>query len=642
MKKPLWSPSRQTIETAASTLFAHQNGLVDTSYQALHRWSIQQPAQFWSALWDYCAIRGFKGEDIFVAGKEFYQTQWFPQARLNYADNLLYLPRTAAEPAILFVGEDGTHYEWSRLQVRQEVLKCASSLHKCGIRKGDVVAGYLPNDPYTIICMLACSWLGIIWSSCSPDFGVQGVIDRLGQIQPQLLFTTRSYIYKGKHYDMTECIGQITAHLPRLRHTVYIPNRDKQSQDGLSWRDFIQQGTKTEPPCEMLPFHHPLVIMFSSGTTGKPKCIVHSQGGVLLKHLSEHKLNLNLNAADNLFYFTTCGWMMWNWMVSGLLAGARLTLYDGNPFYPSASRLIELWQEEQVTVAGVSAKLLETMAKERVSTQGEGLTSVRMICSTGSPLSVHGFDYVYQQLSAKLCLASISGGTDLLGCLVMGTPTLPVYRGEIQAATLGMDVAIFNEEGQTIEAAKGELICRTPFPTVPLYFWGDDARQSKLHNAYFAKFPGVWAQNDYAEKTTAGGYIIYGRSDTTLNPSGVRIGTAEIYRVLEPLDEITESLVVEQNWETNTRMILFVVLKPGLDLDESLKNKIRRNLRHNLSPRHIPSRIIAVTDLPRTVSGKISELAVKNCINDNPLSNTAALVNPDSLQQFLNLTELQS
>ncbi len=637
--RPLWSPSANEIENAWSTQFARQLGLEDSSYPSLHSWSIQHLPQFWSSLWDAAKLRGEKGEEILdhQEGQDFYQARWFPQARLNYSDNMLFLSDSPA--AIRFSGENGERQQWSREELREETLRCAAALKACGIGKGDVVAGYLPNLPQTIIGALACGWIGAIWSSCSPDFGVQGVLDRFGQIKPRLLFTTSHYHYKGKKYDMADRVATIGAQLKELEQIVFIGGGAQEQPAQSNWDEFLSRG-KDKPPCEMLAFAHPLVIMFSSGTTGKPKCIVHSHGGVLLKHLSEHKLNLNLSDQDNLFYFTTCGWMMWNWMISGLLSGAQLILYDGNPFYPSARCLIDLWRDEKVTVAGVSAKLLEAMAKAKVRAKGRELASLRMICSTGSPLSSHGFDYVYQHLEQDLCLASISGGTDIIGCFVSGTPTMPVYSGEIQVAAPAMDVAIYNSAGQAIEGEKGELVCRQPFPTVPIKFWGDDSHHSALKKAYFAKFSGVWTQSDYAAKTDNGGYIIYGRSDTTLNPGGVRIGTAEIYRALEPLAELSDSLVVEQQWQQTSRMILFVVMNQGNSLDQELRTKICQRLRDTLSPRHLPAKIIAVPDLPRTVSGKLSEIAVRDCINQSPPTNTGALANPESLAHFINLTEL--
>ena len=647
--KILWQPNAKQISNSRITQFANHLGL-GQSYSELHRFSVENPIHFWSAVWDYCKLRGYKGEHIlsYERGDDYYKAQWFKQSRLNYADNILHLSQDMGgrTPSVMFVDEEDNKTLIEGEEFINQVIKCSAALRACGVKKGDIVAGWLPNCAHTIIAMLATARLGAVWSSCSPDFGVASLLDRFGQIEPVIIFTIDYYTYKGKKIDMTAAVAEVVEKLPTVKRAISVPFLTSVG----NWDEFIKLGGDDMPSSVEVEFNHPLFVMFSSGTTGKPKCIVHSHGGVLLKHAVEHFFHTDLHPQDNLFYFTTCGWMMWNWMVSGLLNGSRLVLYDGNPFYPNPKRLLDLWRDEDIAVAGVSAKLIEGLNKQNISSQDEELKHLRMICSTGSALSVNSFNYVYEHIKRDVCLASISGGTDILGCFVMGVPTLPVRCGEIQAATLGMDTQVYDESGNKVVGQKGELVCCSPFPSVPVYFWGDDENKTSLHNAYFSRFPGIWAHGDYAEETESGGFIIYGRSDTTLNPGGVRIGTAEIYRQVEKVEEVLDSLAVGQEWGDDTRIVLFVVLRKGKGLenkglenkilDDELKHKICNIIRKNTSPRHVPAKIIAVPDVPRTISGKISEQAVSCCIHSMPISNAGALANPECLSFFSDLSEL--
>ena len=644
----LWAPSTRDLEHSRITQFAKRTG-APTSYQELHQWSVEDPARFWSSLWDFYQPLGQKGEHILTwqRGDDFYLAHWFKQARLNYAENILRW--RGKQEALVYVTEDGNCHALSRDALREQVFACAKALRAQGVRKGDKVAGVLTNCPHAVVCMLATAWLGAVWSSCSPDFGLGGLVDRLGQVQPKILFIPGGYLYKGRRYDLNARIAELKDKLPATMQIVKLPLASQGDEElveptntedtELSWRDFLRSGVSLpQIQAEQVAFNHPLFVMFSSGTTGLPKCIIHGHGGVLLKHLCEHGFHTNLDEADALAYFTTCGWMMWNWKVSGLLFGARLVLYDAHPFYPMADRLVQFWQEERVTVAGVSAGLLDQMQKNGV--RARGLTDLRMICSTGSPLSPDGFNYVYARLKKDVHLASISGGTDLLGCFVLGVPTLPVRRGEIQAAALGVDVAIYDDQGRRTIGHKGELVCCQPFPSIPVSLGFTDPEYAKYKKAYFARFAGVWAHGDYAEQTPDGGFVIYGRSDATLNPGGVRIGSAEIYRPLEQLAEVADCLAVDQEWEGSTRIVLFVVLSDGVVLDDVLRRKICDHLRRHASPRHVPAKIIAMMDLPRTLNGKLCELAVRDTIHGRRATNLTALANPQSLAAFENIKEL--
>ncbi|MGD8376246.1 MAG: acetoacetate--CoA ligase [Acidobacteriota bacterium] len=650
MSDVLWNPTPEAIASSRMQAFHRHvtaaHGLSqdpDDLYRSLYRWSLEEPAAFWRAVWDFCDVIGEPGVRPLVDGDRMPGARWFPDAKLSFAENLL--RRRDDTPAMIFRREDGRRRVLTFAETHEEVQRLRRAFRDEGLQPGDRVAAYLPNIPEAITAMLAATSLGGIWSSCSPDFGVSGVLDRFGQVDPKILLSVDGYPHKGQRFEQRDKLAEVVDGLPGLRRTVVLgytrPDPELADiRDVARWDDWVPAPAAPEA-FERFPFDQPLYILFSSGTTGKPKCIVHGAGGTLLQHLKEHRLHTDLRPGDRLFYFTTTGWMMWNWLVTGLASEATLVLHDGNPMYPSQSALLDMAQEEKVTVFGTSAKYIDALKKAGLKPrETHDLSALRTICSTGSPLLPESFDYVYEDVKRDVQLASIAGGTDIVSCFMLGCPVRPVRRSEIQCRGLGMAVEVWDDDGRPLLDRPGELVCVKPFPSMPVSFW-DDPDDARYRSAYFEHYPGVWRHGDWCRLTPADGIVVYGRSDATLNPGGVRIGTAEIYRAVEQFPEVEEAIVVGQDWEGDQRIILFVRLAEGHTLDEDLAGRIRRHIRATQTPRHLPKKILAVTDIPRTRSGKISEVAVREVIHGRPVKNTEALANPEALQQFRDRPELR-
>jgi acetoacetyl-CoA synthetase len=647
--RPLWEPSKERIENSNMMRFIkyvnEKHSLNIDGYHSLYEWSIANREDFWASIWDFGKIVASKTYDkVLEDSPTMIGAKWFVGARLNFAENLLRYKDD--QLAIIFKGEGQPTRRMTYAQLYDEVARMAKSLRDLGVVKGDRVSGYLPNMPEAIIAMLAATSIGAIWSSCSPDFGIKGILDRFGQISPKVLVAADGYFYSGKTHGSIARIEGIAKELPSVKKIVIVPYTTERPDissvpNAVLYRDFLSKEDGLAIQFEQLPFDHPVYIMYSSGTTGLPKCMVHGAGGTLLQHYKEHALHCDMTREDNIFYFTTLGWMMWNWLVGGLEVGATLILYDGSPFYPDEGAMFQLAQDEGMSLFGTSAKYIASVEKAGlIPKEKYDLSRLRIMTSTASPLSEESFRFVYSSIKKDICLASISGGTDIISCFALGCPILPVYEGELQCRGLGLKVEAWDSSCKPVIGQQGELVCTATFPCQPIYFW-DDPDNSKYKKAYFSVWPNVWHHGDYVEITEHGGVKIYGRSDATLNPQGVRIGTAEIYRVVEAMDEISDSIVIGQSWDNDVRVILFVKTAPNVELAEDLKKRLKNAIRENCSPRHVPHLILPVKDVPVTLNGKKVEIAVRNVVENKPVTNREALLNPEALDQFINIPELQ-
>jgi acetoacetyl-CoA synthetase len=650
MSKPIWIPSEERIKAANLTRFINlvneRFGLKLNTYHDLQKWSVNNIPNFWALIWEFGEVRAsVPYESVVTNLDDMLGVTWFPGARLNFAENLLRYrdDRTA----LTFRGEGQEAVRLTYAQLYDKVARLAEALRQSGVKVGDRIAGFMPNMIETVIAMLAATSLGAIWSSCSPDFGVKGILDRFQQIEPKILFTANGYSYNGRVFDSLERVSSVLGEIPSVEKVIVVPYTDtspdiSQIPNSVLFNDYISVRPESEIQFEQLPFDHPIYIVYSSGTTDKPKCVVHRAGGILIQHLKELILNTDMKRDDTIFYFTTCGWVMWNWLVSSLTQGASIILYDGSPFFPDETTLFKLVKDENTSIWGTSPRYLATIEKAGIRPDEQyDLPNLKTMISTGSPLSIENYQFVYRYIKPDIFLNNISGGTEAIACFGIGNPVSPIYAGEMQGLGLGMDVHVFDDEGKSITEQEGELVCTKPFPSMPLKFWNDDNNQ-KYRSTYFEMYPNVWRHGDNARITNNGGLIISGRSDATLKPGGVRIGTAEIYRQVETVEEIQDCLVIGQEWDNDVRIILFVKLNEGVEFNEALIQKVRNVIRNNASPRHIPAKIIPVADIPYTVNGKKVELAVRNIIHGKPVQNIDALANPDALELYKNLKELQN